>query len=186
VLFHFDAKVAAAELLGARGAGLSLAHRIGLPVPPGFTIAARASCGGGENRLPPLLRAQLAAAVVRLEERTGLQLGDPRRPLVLALASGSLGPFELPFLTGHELGRTPAGDLHEVIRMLLRKGHCDDPITIHRALRSDGLGVRSGLDVGFGRSPATGDAEVVGAFWPGVPVAGDGRSCGSPTMPRQR
>ncbi|MDI6823894.1 MAG: pyruvate, phosphate dikinase [Bacillota bacterium] len=84
------------DLLGGKGAGLAEMTRIGLPVPPGFTITTRACADYYRlgKRLPPGLREEIRAAMVRLEERTGRALGDPGRPLLVSVRSGA--PVSMP------------------------------------------------------------------------------------------
>ena len=78
------------EQLGGKGAGLAEMARLGIPVPPGFTIVAEAC----RHHLvagtpPPGLREQLHTALRRLEGQTGGRLGDQRLPLLVAVRSGS-------------------------------------------------------------------------------------------------
>ena len=65
------------ELLGGKGANLAEMTRIGLPVPPGFTVptticAAYYAQGG---RLPKGLDIETSKAIVRVERETGKQFG---------------------------------------------------------------------------------------------------------------
>jgi pyruvate,orthophosphate dikinase len=78
------------QLLGGKGAGLSEMTRLGIPVPPGFTIdtnACRAwmETGGKVEGL----EAQVEAAVEALEEELGRKLGDRRDPLLVSVRSGA-------------------------------------------------------------------------------------------------
>jgi pyruvate,orthophosphate dikinase len=79
------------SLLGGKGANLAEMARIGVPVPPGFTITTEA-CNAymryGRN-LPPGLWAQEVAAVHKLEELTKKRFGDPRNPLLVSCRSGA-------------------------------------------------------------------------------------------------
>jgi pyruvate,orthophosphate dikinase len=79
------------ELLGGKGAGLAEMTRIGLPVPPGFTITT-AACDyfyRHGRRYPKELRVQVHAALARLEKLTGKKLGDDHDPLLVSVRSGS-------------------------------------------------------------------------------------------------
>lgn len=79
------------DLLGGKGAGLAEMTRIGLPVPPGFTITT-ATCDHyfkQGKKYPRELRQQVAAAVKRLERVTGKKLGAPTDPLLVSVRSGS-------------------------------------------------------------------------------------------------
>jgi pyruvate, orthophosphate dikinase len=85
-----------ADLLGGKGANLAEMTRLGLPVPPGFTVttqACRAYLAGGE-RFPDGLIEQLRTAVAELESATGRRLGDPEAPLLLSVRSGAR--FSMP------------------------------------------------------------------------------------------
>jgi pyruvate, orthophosphate dikinase len=79
------------DLLGGKGAGLAEMAALGVPVPAGFTItteACRAYLAHG-HELPPELEDELAAALGRLEEQTGLLLGDSTAPLLVSVRSGA-------------------------------------------------------------------------------------------------
>jgi pyruvate,orthophosphate dikinase len=79
------------HLLGGKGADLAEMSRLGLPVPPGFTIATTA-CGdprAGSGHLWPELRAELRPALKRVEQLIGQVYGDPQRPLLLSVRSGA-------------------------------------------------------------------------------------------------
>ncbi|MGA0944972.1 MAG: PEP/pyruvate-binding domain-containing protein, partial [Candidatus Nanopelagicales bacterium] len=83
------------DLLGGKGANLAEMTRLGLPVPPGFTIttqACRAYLETGEE--PPELAGQISAQLDRLEERMGRRLGDPDDPLLVSVRSGAR--FSMP------------------------------------------------------------------------------------------
>jgi pyruvate,orthophosphate dikinase len=83
-------------LLGGKGANLAEMTRIGLPVPPGFTVttaACNAYLAGGE-RFPEGLWEQELAALDRLEELTGKTFGDPANPLLVSCRSGA--KFSMP------------------------------------------------------------------------------------------
>src|SRR6186713_1261868 len=60
-------------LLGGKGANLAEMCRIGLPVPPGFTITTEVCTYYYANKrsYPPALRAQMEAGVASLEQQTG-------------------------------------------------------------------------------------------------------------------
>ncbi|MCX4594437.1 pyruvate, phosphate dikinase [Streptomyces sp. NBC_01549] len=84
-----------ADLLGGKGANLAEMTRLGLPVPPGFTVttdACQEYLATGEE--PGELAAQVAHALVELERRTGRELGGRDKPLLLSVRSGS--KFSMP------------------------------------------------------------------------------------------
>jgi len=79
------------EHLGGKGANLAEMCRIGLPVPPGFTIATsvcRAFHDAG-GRLPEDVPAQVDRSLARLEEAMGRRFGDPGAPLLVSVRSGA-------------------------------------------------------------------------------------------------
>ncbi|NCT91875.1 pyruvate, phosphate dikinase [Cellulomonas sp. APG4] len=83
------------DLLGGKGANLAEMTRIGLPVPPGFTItteACRAYMASGH--LPPELRVEVTMALRRLEDSLGRGLGDFHDPLLVSVRSGA--KFSMP------------------------------------------------------------------------------------------
>lgn len=83
------------DLLGGKGANLAEMTRLGLPVPPGFTITTEA-CRYYLTRghQPPGLREQILNNVAILEDRMGRNLGDPEDPLLISVRSG--GKFSMP------------------------------------------------------------------------------------------
>jgi pyruvate, orthophosphate dikinase len=83
------------ELLGGKGANLAEMTKLGLPVPPGFTIST-AACRHylSTGREPDELTIQLGARLAALQERTGKRLGDPEDPLLVSVRSGA--KFSMP------------------------------------------------------------------------------------------
>src|SRR6187397_2647416 len=83
-------------LLGGKGANLAEMSRLGLPVPPGFTITTEV-CSHyyrDERRYPEQLTEQVAAALARTETELDARLGDPERPLLVSVRSGA--PVSMP------------------------------------------------------------------------------------------
>src|SRR5437773_9874027 len=76
-------------LLGGKGANLAQMTRIGLPVPPGFTITTEVCTYFYEHRriYPPQLEADVSAALARIEKSVGKKLGDKERPLLVSVRS---------------------------------------------------------------------------------------------------
>ena len=73
-------------LLGGKGANLADMTRLGIPVPPGFTItseACNAYLDQGET-MPSGLADQLTNALNTIEQETGKSFGDPNHPLLLS------------------------------------------------------------------------------------------------------
>jgi pyruvate,orthophosphate dikinase len=88
---HADGKGAMKPLLGGKGANLHEMTRIGLPVPPGFTITTEVcSYFYDHNRsYPPQLQGQVAAAMAKIEKSTGKKFADHERPLLVSVRSGA-------------------------------------------------------------------------------------------------
>ncbi|MHB1164039.1 MAG: pyruvate, phosphate dikinase [Candidatus Nanopelagicales bacterium] len=83
------------DLLGGKGANLAEMTRLGLPVPPGFTIttvACREFLGAGA--VPGSLRVEVTMALRRLEDAVGRRFGDVRDPLLVSVRSGAR--FSMP------------------------------------------------------------------------------------------
>src|SRR6266852_7584169 len=78
-------------LLGGKGANLAEMTRIGLPVPPGFTITTEVcSYFYAHNRsYPPQLKAEVESALVKVEKSVGKKLGDREQPLLVSVRSGA-------------------------------------------------------------------------------------------------
>jgi pyruvate, orthophosphate dikinase len=78
------------EVLGGKGAGLAEMTNIGIPVPPGFTIAASLCLTYLETRqFPPWLRSQVETSLQRLEAATSRNFGGKERPLLVSVRSGA-------------------------------------------------------------------------------------------------
>ncbi len=78
------------DLLGGKGAGLSEMTRIGLPVPPGFTITTEA-CRDylRTHALSEDVKQETLEHLKKLEEKTGKSLGDTNSPLFVSVRSGA-------------------------------------------------------------------------------------------------
>ena len=84
-------KIGLKNLLGGKGANLSEMIKIGLPVPPGFTISTEA-CNEyyKRNRKNPLgLDKQVKLAIKNVEKKIGKQFGDKKNPLLVSVRSGA-------------------------------------------------------------------------------------------------
>lgn len=79
------------SLLGGKGANLAEMARLGLPVPPGFTITTEACAAFFSNgrALPQDLKPAVQAALEALGTQTGRRFGDPDNPLLVSVRSGS-------------------------------------------------------------------------------------------------
>jgi pyruvate,orthophosphate dikinase len=84
------------ELLGGKGAGLAEMSRVGLPVPPGFTITTEV-CNwylAHGKTFPPGLMDQVRRALAAVERKMGKRFGDPANPLLVSVRSGA--KFSMP------------------------------------------------------------------------------------------
>ena len=80
------------NLLGGKGANLAEMARIGLPVPPGFTISTDVCTYYYKNRktYPKTLMADVRVAVGNIEKQLGKKFGDASGfPLLVAVRSGA-------------------------------------------------------------------------------------------------
>jgi pyruvate,orthophosphate dikinase len=83
------------SLLGGKGANLAEMVRIGLPVPPGFTVTTEA-CNAYqvEGKFPDGLWDQMLSALKATEEASGKKFGDVKNPLLVSCRSGA--KFSMP------------------------------------------------------------------------------------------
>ena len=83
------------DLLGGKGANLAEMVKLGLPVPPGFTITTEA-CRAylTEGRVPPEVRVEVTQRLRDVEDLIGRTLGDSEEPLLLSVRSGA--KFSMP------------------------------------------------------------------------------------------
>jgi pyruvate,orthophosphate dikinase len=85
-----DGTAAMKEVLGGKGAGLAEMTTIGIPVPPGFTIASSLCLTYLEShQFPPRLRTEVENSLHRLQAVTGRQFGGARQPLLVSVRSGA-------------------------------------------------------------------------------------------------
>ncbi len=82
-------------LLGGKGANLAEMTRIGLPVPPGFTVTTEA-CNAylAARKFPERIWEQELAALAEVEDKTGKEFGDGKNPLLVSCRSGA--KFSMP------------------------------------------------------------------------------------------
>ena len=83
------------DLLGGKGANLAEMTKLGLPVPPGFTITTEA-CRAylKESTVPESLATEVTTALRGVEDQMGRHLGDPSDPLLVSVRSGA--KFSMP------------------------------------------------------------------------------------------
>jgi pyruvate,orthophosphate dikinase len=83
------------DLLGGKGANLAEMTRMGLPVPPGFTITTEACREYLRTQsMPAGLLAEVEHHLRQMQERIGRTFGDPHDPLLLSVRSGA--KFSMP------------------------------------------------------------------------------------------
>lgn len=83
------------DLLGGKGANLAEMTKLGLPVPPGFTITTD-TCRYylAQGGVPEELKGQVTEAIAHVEDVMGKKLGDPGDPLLMSVRSGA--KFSMP------------------------------------------------------------------------------------------
>ena len=82
-------------MLGGKGANLAEMTNLGVPVPPGFTIACDACMAYlRDGTVPPELRSEVEKYLVRLEDAAGKKFGDASMPLLVSVRSGA--PVSMP------------------------------------------------------------------------------------------
>ena len=95
-VYHFgkaktDGDSSMKNLLGGKGANLAEMCRIGLPVPPGFTISTEVCTYYYDNKrtYPAVLKAQIAEGVKIIEAEVKAKFGDLKNPLLVSVRSGA-------------------------------------------------------------------------------------------------
>ncbi|MCD6380776.1 MAG: pyruvate, phosphate dikinase, partial [Candidatus Odinarchaeota archaeon] len=96
VYFFDEGSAKMKNLLGGKGANLAEMTRMGIPVPPGFTITTEACVEffKNGNNFPDGLEEQVIENLTKLEEKTGKKLGDSKNPLLVSVRSGA--PVSMP------------------------------------------------------------------------------------------
>lgn len=79
------------KLFGGKGAGLTEMTRLGLPVPPGFTITTEICTKYYENskKLPKNLMTEVKRNIQKIERRVGKKFGSDKDPLLVSVRSGA-------------------------------------------------------------------------------------------------
>lgn len=86
-----DGSAAMKNLLGGKGANIAEMVKIGMPVPPGYTITTEA-CNEffrNKGKHPPGLKKEANAALARVEKIINQKFGDPKNPLLFSVRSGA-------------------------------------------------------------------------------------------------
>ena len=86
-----DGDASLRNLLGGKGANLAEMARIGLPVPPGFTITTEVCSYFYDNgrKYPKTLEAEVKAGVAAVEREMGTKFGEVSNPLLFSVRSGA-------------------------------------------------------------------------------------------------
>jgi len=80
------------NLLGGKGANLAEMNRIGVPVPPGFTITTEVCTifnEKGRNAAFEIIKEDVKKAVAQVEELTGTKFGSKENPCLVSVRSGA-------------------------------------------------------------------------------------------------
>ena len=86
-----DGDVTMKNLLGGKGANLAEMNKIGLPVPPGFTITTEVCTAfyALGQKYPDALADEVKAAMTTVETTVGKGFGDAGNPLLVSVRSGA-------------------------------------------------------------------------------------------------
>ena len=96
VIFSFDDKSVKKlknkkNILGGKGANLGEMGRLGLPVPPGFTISTKV-CDifyKNKKKLPNKIIINIESELKKIEKKTKKKFGDLKNPLLVSVRSGA-------------------------------------------------------------------------------------------------
>ncbi|HPC93669.1 MAG TPA: pyruvate, phosphate dikinase [Sedimentisphaerales bacterium] len=106
------------DLLGGKGANLAEMTNLGVPVPPGFTIATKvcAEYYQSKGKWPKGLDKEVDANLAKLEKAMGMKMSDPDRPLLVSVRSGAAASMPGMMDTVLNLGLND-----EVVEGIIRK-----------------------------------------------------------------
>jgi pyruvate,orthophosphate dikinase len=98
------------ELLGGKGANLAEMSRLGIPVPPGFTITTEICTYfmNTKGKYPKGLKEDVASALKKVEKIMGSKFGDPNNPLLFSVRSGARSSMPGMMETVLNIGLTSA------------------------------------------------------------------------------
>jgi len=158
-VYPFQSAVRSPVLLGGKGLSLARMLALGLPIPPGFTIGTTAWAMQRElgGTIPAELRAEIDAAVSRLEQALDRRLGDPQRPLLVSVRSGA--PVSMPGMMDTVLN---VGLSEPVVEALALRTNDEFAWGVYARLLSTYADVVRGLD-GERRERTAVDAEATGS-----------------------
>jgi pyruvate,orthophosphate dikinase len=86
-----DGDASMRTLLGGKGANLAEMAKIGLPVPPGFTITTEICSEYYKNggNIPNDVWESVKVALANVEKQQGKKFGDQKNPLLFSVRSGA-------------------------------------------------------------------------------------------------
>jgi len=85
-----DGESSDSKLLGGKGANLAEMTKIGLPVPPGFTITTECCIEYlKKNKFPDMVKDDVHNMICKIESIMGNQFGNIKTPLLLSVRSGA-------------------------------------------------------------------------------------------------
>src|SRR3954471_17181046 len=86
-----DGRADMKDLLGGKGANLAEMSSIGIPVPPGFTVTTEVCTHFYQNgkQYPANLKAEVEAALAKVESLVDARFGDVKSPLLVSVRSGA-------------------------------------------------------------------------------------------------
>lgn len=107
---HAEGHAGLKDLLGGKGANLAEMVRMGLPVPPGFTLTTEVCTYYYTNQqtYPQTLKAEVEAALNAMGAATGRIFGEASKPLLVSVRSGSRASMPGMMDTVLNLGLTDA------------------------------------------------------------------------------
>ncbi|PCJ29018.1 MAG: pyruvate, phosphate dikinase [Rickettsiales bacterium] len=101
LIYHFgggdaEGDMTMRDILGGKGANLAQMCKLGLPIPPGFTISAELCqiYAKRESPLTPNTEKELRKSIAKLEEETDKKFGSNDNPLLVSVRSGA--KFSMP------------------------------------------------------------------------------------------
>ena len=85
-----DGSTADKNLLGGKGANLAEMNRLGIPVPPGFTLSTNVCTYFMDSgSYPRELKSQVDTTLKKVEKIMGQKFGDTENPLLVSIRSGA-------------------------------------------------------------------------------------------------
>ena len=86
-----DGDASMKNLLGGKGANLAEMGKLGIPVPPGFTITTEVCTYYYENKkkYPPTLTDEVKKSLAKMAKLMGVTFGDAKNPMLVSVRSGA-------------------------------------------------------------------------------------------------